>query len=188
MDKVRISKTLSFWLRHKPEAAGLSLSSDGWADIDSVLGALAGEIEGCGWEQLVEVIETSDKQRFELSADAGRVRARQGHSVVVDLDWPEAEPPEQLFHGTVVRFLDPILAEGLRPMARHHVHLSSDRVTAEKVGSRRGKAVILVIDARRLHLSGQPFLLTSNGVWLTSKVPADYLSICDGASSPLNRP
>lgn len=184
MDKVRISKTLSFWLRHKPEAADLTLSSEGWADIDAVLAALAAEIDGCGWEQLVDVVETSDKQRFELSADAGRIRARQGHSVAVDLDWPQAEPPELLFHGTVARFLEPILADGLRPMARHHVHLSGDRATAEKVGSRRGDAVVLIVESRRLHLDGQPFLLTSNGVWLTSKVPASYLSISDGSSSP----
>lgn len=176
MDKVRISKTLSFWLRHKPEAAGLSLSSDGWADIDSVLIALADEIEDCGWEQLVEVVETSDKQRFELSADAGRIRARQGHSVIVDLEWPRTQPPSVLYHGTVERFLDAILSEGLRPMARHHVHLSGDRETATRVGARRGRPVILEIAAATLADSGHAFFLTSNGVWLTDHVPAGSLS------------
>ncbi|MBI5942421.1 MAG: RNA 2'-phosphotransferase [Caulobacterales bacterium] len=179
MDKVRISKTLSFWLRHKPEAAGLSLSSDGWADIDAVLAALASEVPGCGWEELVMVVETSDKQRFELSGDAARIRARQGHSVDVDLDWPQTKPPERLYHGTVARFLDAILAEGLKPMARHHVHLSGDLETANKVAARRGQPVILVVEAAELSAAGRPFLLTSNGVWLVDHVPPEHLSVLD---------
>ena len=97
---VQISKTLSYWLRHRPDAAGLSLSPEGWADIDAVLAAFVNEKTPVDWERLLQVVETSDKARFQISADGGRVRARQGHSVEVEADWTKAKPPEQLFHGT----------------------------------------------------------------------------------------
>jgi putative RNA 2'-phosphotransferase len=174
-----MSKTLSYWLRHKPEAAGLTLSADGWADVDAVLAALAREHAGCDWVELLHVVETNDKKRFELSADASRIRARQGHSIEVDLDWPKAAPPALLYHGTVERFLAAILAEGLKPMARHHVHLSADIETASRVGQRRGKPVILGVDAQRMDAEGHVFWLTGNGVWLAETVPAVFLRRLD---------
>jgi len=171
----RISKTLSLWLRHKPELANVALDQAGWADVTSVLTALAANDLECDWERLLLVVEGSDKQRFELSADAARIRARQGHSIVVALDWPRADPPGQLYHGTVERFLPSILSQGLLPMRRHHVHLSPDIDTARRVGARRGEPVVLIVDAFRLAATGHDFFLTSNNVWLTARVPPEYL-------------
>lgn len=177
---VRVSKMLSLWLRHKPEAADLTLDPQGWTDVDAVLRALDSAGAGCDWQRLLTIIEESDKQRFELSADTAQIRARQGHSVSVELDWPETTPPDLLYHGTVERSLPAILAEGLKPMRRHHVHLSPDIETARRVGARRGAPVILAIQAAALHATGQPFLLTSNQVWLTASVPPQYIETLTG--------
>jgi putative RNA 2'-phosphotransferase len=103
------------------------------------------------------IVEASDKQRFELSADGARIRARQGHSVAVTLDWPQVEPPELLYHGTVARFLPAIRAEGLRPMRRHHVLLSPDEATATIVGNRQGQAVVLTVRAGAMAAAGRAF-------------------------------
>jgi putative RNA 2'-phosphotransferase len=178
-DDVRLSKTLSFWLRHKPDVAGLELDAAGWADVDAVLAALKAEGEAFDWEALLRVVETNDKRRFELSDDAGLIRARQGHSIEVEGDWKRADPPERLWHGTVDRFLAAIMAEGLKPMSRHHVHLSADRETAERVGRRRGEPVILTVDAKRLADGGQTFLITGNDVWLTDAVAPAAIAIAD---------
>lgn len=86
-----------------------------------------------------------------------------------------AAPPEQLYHGTVERFLTAILAEGLKPMARHHVHLSADIQTASKVGARRGAAVILRVAAGDMARAGAVLRVSSNGVWLAEAVPARFL-------------
>lgn len=174
-DDVRLSKMLSLWLRHKPEAASLTLDAQGWTEVDAVLAACAAAGVACDWQNLLRVVEESDKQRFELSGDAGRIRARQGHSVEVALDWPSVEPPELLYHGTVDRFLPAIMAEGLKPMRRHHVHLSPDMETATRVGQRRGAPVILAIRAAALSQTGQAFYLTTNHVWLTEAVPPNFL-------------
>jgi putative RNA 2'-phosphotransferase len=174
-DTARISKSLSYWLRHRPAAAGLKLDAAGWAPVPAVLAALGQAGLPDDVESLCALVAASDKQRFELSADGALIRARQGHSVQVDLDWPIALPPEFLFHGTVDRFLGAILAEGLRPMKRHHVHLSPDPETATAVGARRGEAVILCVAAGRMAGDGHSFRLSGNGVWLAESVPPSYL-------------
>ena len=174
-DDVRFSKRLSLWLRHKPEAGGLSLDESGWAETAQVLAALERVGLGGGESRLLRVVRENDKQRFELSQDGRRIRARQGHSVAVALDWPEAAPPEFLFHGTVAKALDAIRAEGLKPMARHHVHLSPDEETARKVGARRGQPVILTVRAGAMAAEGRRFYLTANHVWLTDAVPPEFI-------------
>lgn len=170
-----LSKTLSYWLRHAPEAADLNLDHAGWADTGAVLAALARSGPGVSMSDLHDLVEQSDKNRFELSTDGLRIRARQGHSIKVDADWEAATPPETLYHGTVERFLEPILREGLRPQARHHVHLSSDVETARAVGARRGQPIVLEVAAGAMHASGTAFFLSSNGVWLVEHVPAEHL-------------
>ena len=174
-DQVRISKTLSYWLRHQPDAAALTLDPHGWTSVDAVLAALAQNGLAHDIDTLLAVVEQSDKQRFELAADLSRIRARQGHSVTVDLDLAPIEPPALLFHGTVEHFLSAILEQGLQKMNRHHVHLSADIETATRVGARRGRAIVLEIDAAAMHADGHIFFVTGNGVWLTESVPPTSL-------------
>lgn len=174
-DQVRISKTLSYWLRHRPDEARLTLDAQGWASVDDVLAALGAARLPGDIDALLTVVEQSDKQRFELSADLSRIRARQGHSVSVELDLAPVAPPPVLYHGTVERFLDAILAEGLSKMRRHHVHLSPDLETAQRVGARRGKAIILEVNALAMHGDGNLFYVTENKVWLTDAAPPRYL-------------
>lgn len=171
-DDVAVSKYLSLVLRHRPQDAGLTLDEQGWVDVDDLLAGIAPR---CPIDRgrLERIVVNSDKRRFQLQD--GRIRAHQGHSVPVRLEWPVTAPPPVLFHGTPERFVAPILAEGLVPKARHDVHLSADRETAEAVGARRGRAVVLRIDAAGMVADGLSFRCTDNGVWLTSHVPARYL-------------
>ncbi len=173
--RVKVSKYLSKHLRHEPERLGLTLGPGGWVAVDDLLRACAEHRFAVTVEELREVVEGSDKQRFAFDETGRRIRANQGHSVEVDLHLEEREPPEVLYHGTVERSLPPILAEGLNKGKRHHVNLSKDVETAWKVGGRRGKPVILGVAAVRMHRDGHTFLLSANGVWLTDAVPPEYL-------------
>jgi len=121
------------------------------------------------------VVATNDKRRFSFSDDGLRIRANQGHSVEVDLKLQARQPPELLYHGTVARFVESIRGQGLVRGSRLHVHLSPDEETARRVGRRRGRPVILVVEAGRMHRDGHPFFLSANGVWLTDAVPPEYL-------------
>ncbi|MEV4054434.1 RNA 2'-phosphotransferase [Amycolatopsis sp. NPDC049688] len=168
---IRLSKRLARHLRHDPAALGLTLSPDGWAPVDTLLSALS-----ITREELDEVVEKNNKRRFAFDETGTRIRASQGHSVAVDLGLPDTVPPDVLYHGTVATFLDAIFREGLRPMNRHAVHLSATPETARTVGARRGKPVILRIDAAAMTAAGHKFQVSANGVWLTTSVPPPYLS------------
>ena len=174
--RVRVSKLLSFGLRHDPTALGLSLDSAGWAAVETVLAGLAARGELVTREELAEVVATSDKKRFALSDDGARIRASQGHSVDVDLGLPPREPPETLFHGTSEHVVSAIRQQGLLPGSRTHVHLSADVRTAEIVAKRReGPIAILRVRAAAMHAAGRAFFLSENGVWLTEHVPPEFL-------------
>ena len=176
-EDVRTSKRLSYVLRHRPDSVGLTLTEHGWVGVDELLAALAATGTRLTREDLGRVVRTNDKQRFELDADADRIRARQGHSVDVDLALDPCSPPDVLFHGTPARNLDSIRASGLDRRRRPHVHLSADVETAQRVGRRRGPAVVLVIDAAAMSADGRPFWRTDNGVWLTERVPPEFISV-----------
>ena len=124
---------------------------------------------------LEQVVSDNDKQRFEFSEDCSSIRARQGHSVNVDLGYPPATPPETLLHGTPRKFVAPILETGLKKMNRHHVHLHTDLKTATAVGARRGDSVLLTVRSGEMHRAGFIFFVTENGVWLTDHVPPEFI-------------
>jgi putative RNA 2'-phosphotransferase len=172
---VKISKYLSKYLRHAPHELGLTLQPGGWVPVDDLLAAAEKNGFPITYDDLVECVETNDKQRFAFDMSGEMIRANQGHSIDVDLQLEEREPPEFLYHGTVGRFLPSIMEEGLIRGKRHHVHLSKDVETARKVGARRGKPVILRVDAGRMHRDRHKFLLSANGVWLTDAVPPGYV-------------
>ena len=177
---VRRSKRLSLILRHRPDSVGVSLDEAGWVDVTTLLEALSSHGTQLTREDLVEVVERNDKQRFEWDLETDRIRARQGHTIPADLDLPVREPPPRLFHGTPTRNVASILARGLDRGKRHHVHLSPDVETAHRVGARRGKHEVLVVDAARMHADGHAFRVTDNGVWLVDAVPPEYLALFPG--------
>ncbi|GAA3500204.1 RNA 2'-phosphotransferase [Streptomyces prasinosporus] len=175
---MKVSKYLAEHLRHQPESIGLTLDEGGWVEIDALIAAAAAHGFPFTREELDQVVAANDKRRF--AVEGARIRASQGHSVTVDLGLPPATPPPCLYHGTVARNLDAIRAEGLRAMDRHDVHLSADRETATRVGARRGRPVVLSVDAAAMHRDGRVFRVSANGVWLTRAVPARYLRFPGG--------
>lgn len=171
-----VSKYLSKYLRHAPDDLGLTLQPGGWVPVDDLLAAAGTNGFPITYDELVECVETNDKKRFSFDDTGDLIRANQGHSVDVDLQLAEREPPELLYHGTVERFLPSILTEGLRKGKRHHVHLSTEVETARRVGARRGQPVILRVLAGTMFRDGLRFFVSANGVWLTDAVPPKYLS------------
>lgn len=170
----RDSKFLSRILRHEPQAIGLRLDRQGWARIDDLLRALKKSGHPMTRQHLEEIVGSDDKSRFTITDD--RIRAAQGHSVDVDLGLPAITPPDVLYHGTASQNLNDIFASGLNPGRRRKVHLSEDSETAARVGRRHGKPAILRVEAGKMHADGHGFFRADNGVWLTDRVPARYLS------------
>lgn len=182
-----VSRLLSKVLRHEPDLVGIQLDAQGWVRIDDLIEAVARSAKrptapkrlrlapALTREVLELVVRTNNKKRFSLSSDGASIRAVQGHSVAVDLGYPESSPPDSLFHGTSVGSWKSIESEGLKAGARHAVHLSEDPATARRVGARHGRPLVLEVLAQRMHIEGHRFSRADNGVWLVASVPPRYL-------------
>ena len=175
-DYEKVSKFLSFVLRHKPEAINLTLDPNGWASVAELIQKSQPKFE-LTTELIKQVVITNEKKRFSFSDDENFIRANQGHSIDVDLKLSPKEPPEILYHGTATRFLDSIKQQGLKAGQRQHVHLSSNLETANAVGKRYGRPVILEVAAGTMYQKGHEFFLSANGVWLTEYVPNKFFMV-----------
>jgi putative RNA 2'-phosphotransferase len=178
-DKKKISKFLSLILRHAPEVVGLSLEENGWVSVEKLIRACIDYGKPITFAELKEVVETNDKNRFAFNGDETKIRASQGHSVAVEIEFEKRTPPEILYHGTAEKNVGVIFAEGLKKMSRHHVHLSSDTETAKSVGVRYGQPVIFQVDTKAMLAEGFEFFVAANGVWLVESVPPQFLKIDD---------
>ncbi|MBE6123478.1 MAG: RNA 2'-phosphotransferase [Erysipelotrichaceae bacterium] len=168
------SKYISLILRHQPEVIGITLDEHGWADVNQLIEGV-NRTHPLTMEILEEIVRTDEKQRYSFNEDHTKIRANQGHSIPVDVQLRECEPPEVLYHGTGEKYVSSIEAQGLLPKSRLYVHLSKDTETARNVGSRHGRPVIFLVYAGQMKRDGYTFYLSENGVWLTRKVPVRYL-------------
>lgn len=176
------SRLLARVLRHKPDLWRVKLDREGWCTVATLTEGAAKAGQPLSLDELHEIVATNDKARFTLSPDSLRIRAVQGHSVPVDLRLRTVPPPPVLYHGTVRKFLEAIRREGLRPMSRHAVHLSATKEAAVAVGSRRGIAVVLVVDSYAMNRDGHAFQQAENGTWLAATVPPQYLKLLTSKS------
>lgn len=170
-----LGRFLSLVLRHQPEAAYIKLDPHGWAEVDALLAGCARAGRPLTREDLERIVRENSKQRYRFSEDGTRIRANQGHSVPVELELREAEPPPVLYHGTALRFLDSIRKNGICRQSRQQVHLSAGPDTAWQVGARHGAPVVLPVDAAAMAAEGHTFWLSDNGVWLCRAVPWRYV-------------
>ena len=166
-DLIRKSKHLTFLLRHDTSSA---FDEHGWREVRDLV-----RNHGYTKEELEEIVATNDKQRYEFNAQHTKIRARQGHSINVDVELKECTPPDVLYHGTATRFLKSISKEGIKSESRLYVHLSLTVEIATKVGSRHGTPYVLGIDSKAMVNDGIKFYLSNNGVWLTKYVAPKYI-------------
>lgn len=177
MDLNNISKYMSLILRHKPDVIGIELDEHGWANVNDLISGIEKDNHGFNFELLEKIVRSDSKQRYSFNDDKSFIRANQGHSINVDVELKEKEPPEYLYHGTGEKYVKSINQDGLIPKSRLYVHLSKDIKTAENVGKRHGKEVVYCIDSRQMYRDGYKFYLSENGVWLTKEVPIKYLEM-----------
>ena len=168
------SKYIALILRHKPETIGIKLDEHGWADVSELIAGVS-KTHPLDMELLEKIVSEDEKQRYSFNEEKTLIRANQGHSVPVDVELAETEPPEVLYHGTGEKYVSSIDAQGLIAKSRLYVHLSKDVETALNVGQRHGKPVIYEVKSGEMNRDGFKFYLSVNGVWLTKVVPIKYL-------------
>lgn len=168
---VRMGKNLAFLLRHDKDALENGLiDKNGWRNVHEIV-----KSQGYTKELIKEIVKTNNKQRYEFNSDGSKIRARQGHSIDVDVELNESTPPSVLYHGTYTKALDSIYKHGIVKGERLYVHLSKDEETANKVGSRHGTPFVLKVNAKKMSEDGIKFYFSNNGVWLTEYVDPKYI-------------
>lgn len=170
----KTSKYISLILRHKPEVIGINLDEHGWANVGELIEGVS-KTHPLTLQILEQIVAEDEKQRYSFNDDKTLIRANQGHSIPVDVELEEKEPPVFLYHGTGEKYVESIDQTGLIPKSRLYVHLSDMISTAVKVGQRHGRPVIYQIDSKRMFEKGYKFYLSKNGIWLTDSVPTKYL-------------
>lgn len=168
MDVTNKSRKLAYLLRHDNEYA---FDEHGYREVEDLI-----KRHGFTLALLETIVRENNKRRFEFNENKTKIRARQGHSLEVDIELKEATPPDILYHGTATKYLDSIRENGLLKGPRLHVHLSVDIPTAIAVGRRHGEPVVLSIDAKSMVEEGFKFYLSNNGVWLANCVPVTYIN------------
>lgn len=170
-----LSKFISLILRHKPEVIGISLDEHGWANVEELILGIKQKTEGFDMKMLEEIVVTDNKKRYSFNEDKTLIRANQGHSIPVDVELKRMDPPKYLWHGTGEKYANYINEIGLIPKSRLYVHLSEDEEIALKVGKRHGKPIMYKVNSGKMQQDGFEFFRSVNGVWLTKKVPVEYL-------------
>lgn len=169
--KARAGRKLAFLLRHSTDPQFINLDG-GWANVEDITKKMF-----IGKNFLEQIVGNDKKQRFAFDETKTKIRANQGHSIKgVIIEPIKATPPDILYHGTATRFLERIMQEGLKPMGRNFVHLSSDIETAKKVGSRHGKPVVLIVDAKQFYEDTNKLFLSQNGIWQAEFIESKYIS------------
>ena len=172
MDKlIRKSTQLSWLLRHDFISFNKGLiDENGWRSVDELV-----RCYGFTSELLQEIVAQNNKQRFEYNCDETKLRARQGHSIPVDIEMAVAtditEDNPYLWHGTSDKYLESIKKNGLISGNRMYVHLSGDKATAIKVGKRHGGETYLIcVNANQMQMDGVTVYISRNGVYNVEKM------------------
>jgi putative RNA 2'-phosphotransferase len=172
---LRISKLLALILRHRPDKFGIVLDAEGWGDLKEVLAAVRTRVGDATQEDLVAVVESVETDKCRYSIDEGEIRANYGHSLARRIQHESSMPPAILWHGTPEHALRRIFTEGLAPMRRQYVHLTTSKDLATRIGARHGRPRTLRVDAARAHANGLVFYRANDAFWLADHIPPQYI-------------
>lgn len=179
---IKLSKTITFILRHRPFAFNVRLDSRGYCSLTDLLTALTSQerFADVTLDDILHIVETCPKQRFEIKD--GKIRARYGHSIL-DLELPTSHPPDILYHGTVTSSLDSIRQKGISEMNRKHVHLveeqakqfSIEAASRKKQQGRNNRVHLLPVNTVKALMLGVKFYNTDHGTWLSDAIPPEAI-------------
>ena len=148
----RISKLLSLILRHRPDEFGLNLDDYGFGPLDEVVEAVQSRYEDAGEDDIRSMVSDARQQRFEIVDD--KIRALYAHSFFVEMDGDPMDPPERLFMGCTRNEAQRYMEEGVKPVDRYYVHLSTSREAAAGRSREDDRPLVLEILAQKAQEQG----------------------------------
>ncbi len=171
----RLGRFISGALRHFPDDLGLAMNQHGWVDLDVLCDAMRTRYKWANKEKLFSIIESDEKRRYEILGR--KIRARYGHSVDVDLDYPENALPE-IYYGASREEVDILLEKGIKPIKQRYVHTSTSVEKALEVARIHTDDPILIhIDAAEAQRNGVRMLSATEYIVLSEWIPPQYLRL-----------
>jgi putative RNA 2'-phosphotransferase len=171
----RLGRFVSGALRHFPDDLGLEMDLQGWVDLDKFCAIMKQRYTWTSEDRLIGLVESDVKNRYEI--DGRYIRARYGHSVDVDLDYPIFED-KFLYYGVSQEEVEMLLEQGISPLRQTYVHLSTSRQRAIEAASvHTDNPVVLQVNAIEASETGVVFICANDDITLTEYVPAEFISI-----------
>lgn len=169
----KTGKFLAWALRHGLDDLGMRYDEQGRVDMDALCGTKEFVSRNISKTDIKNVAACDSKLRFIIEGNT--VRASQGHSV--EVNHAQCVPPKVLYHGTALKNVSSIEANGIRSMSRVFVHLSEDIETANAVGRRHGTPYVLTLDTQAMLDDGIEFYKADNAVWMVKDyIPYKYVT------------
>lgn len=173
-ERVKISKLMSYILRHAPWEFGVDVDEAGFVSLDELIKALRKVHPWIEEKHVLWIVENDPKGRFEIRGN--KIRARYGHTFDVSLDHEEDVDVKVLYHGTPRRNLEKILREGIKSMKRKFVHLTTSKKEAYETGRRYGRdVVVILVDAECLRKKGYRIYKAGKNVRIVEFVPPECI-------------
>jgi putative RNA 2'-phosphotransferase len=186
MDPVRISKTMAFLLRHRPDVGNLEPDAEGWVGLSALCEAVSRLVhEPVDLALIRTVVVQAQIARFEIVEERIRAAAAPRRSNPDVQRHPRCQPPDILYHATTAPLLEQVRRDGVLAAGKDKfVYLSADEAHAWRVAHRLegGPARVLVVDAARARRHGVRFFRNKrNGLYLSTPVPLhDVLNLLPG--------
>ncbi|ALU11613.1 RNA 2'-phosphotransferase [Ignicoccus islandicus DSM 13165] len=167
--KVKISKYMTYLLRHKPDF----VDRHGWVTLDRLLREVRKKFPEVNLEDIIEIAREDEKGRYEISGN--KIRARYGHTFPVTIEMEE-DYEGKLFHGTSCENAMKIINEGIKPMKRTYVHLATTLDIAIENAKRKGKCIVVFeVDPLCLKSKGLKVYKASEKIRVTNYVPPECI-------------
>lgn len=170
----RLGRFISGILRHFPQKFDLKIDENGWADLDPLVEKASSRYNWVDRQSIEAIVASDKKNRYEISN--GKIRARYGHSIKVELfDYPTADE-QKLYYGTSDEEAQRILEIGIKPVNQTFVHLSTTIEKSERVARlRTDNPVIIEIDAEGAKKAGAKFLKANEFIVLSKEIPPEFV-------------
>lgn len=173
----RLGRFISGALRHFPDDLGLAMNQHGWVDVDFLCDAMKVRYRWANKEKLFSMIESDEKGRYQVHGK--KIRAIYGHSVDIDLDYPDNTLPE-LYYGASREEVDILLEKGIKPIKQRYVHLSTSPGKAMQVANiHSDNPVLIAINAEEAQRDGIVMLDATEHIVLSEEIPPEYLSLVE---------
>jgi RNA:NAD 2'-phosphotransferase (TPT1/KptA family)/inhibitor of KinA sporulation pathway (predicted exonuclease) len=171
-DDVRLSKKLSYILRHGAIDLKIEMGDDGFVFLDELI--KKGKVKA-SLAKIQKVVNNNDKKRFEMVKDFNekwKIRAVQGHTLkhvdqeklLTKITDPNYFKDFTVVHGTYMPAWKEIMFGGLNRMSRNHMHFAKGYNFQDESSEKQGDVISGMRNTCDIFIEIDPVLAMASGI------------------------